>query len=185
MCKSLEKRYESDRLYLKKINISEINEEIMSWFDNKDLMRYYTNSKNKITKDVLINSIEEGNLDGTNYTYGIYYTENDECIGTVKIGPINKIHKISDLVALIGNIKYHGKGLAVEAISLGNKIAFEVYDLRKLFGGMYENNVASIKAYTRAGWKIEGTLKGHYYENGNNIDRVLVGCFNPKYFTKE
>jgi hypothetical protein len=47
---------------------------------------------------------------------------------------------------------------------------------------MYETNISSIKSYTKAGWVIEGRLSGHYLVDGNQIDRILVGCFNPKYF---
>ena len=101
------------------------------------------------------------------------------------MGPINKIHNSSDLVTLIGDSRRYGKGIGTEAIALGIKLAFEKYDIRKLFGGMYASNIASIKAYTRAGWIVEGILTGHYLNNGNNEDRILVGCFNPNYFTKE
>lgn len=174
--------YEGENLYLRKIKFEDITDEFMLWFEDDELMKYYTNSKNKITKDILCKSIEDGKNAGNSFTYGIFFKENNECIGTIKLGPINHVHKISDLVVLLGNKKYHGKGLAVEAIKLGNQLAFEFYDLRKLFGGMYENNISSIKAYTKAGWVIEGKLKGHYLENGKPIDRIEVGCFNPKYF---
>ena len=50
---------------------------------------------------------------------------------------------------------------------------------------MYFSNTASIKAYSRAGWLIEGRLKGFYLIDGKNEDQILVGCFNPKYFTEE
>ena len=173
-----------ENLYLKKININDISDDFMLWFEDDELMKYYTNSKSKITKESLLKSIQEGERDNNSFTYGVFYKENNVCIGTIKLGPINHIHKISDLVVLLGNKEYHGKGLAVEAIQLGNKLAFESYDIRKLYGGMYENNISSIKAYTRAGWVIEGTLKGHYLENGAPIDRIEVGCFNPKYFSK-
>jgi ribosomal-protein-alanine N-acetyltransferase len=172
-----------NNLYLKKIQIENITDEVMEWFADSELMKYYTNSKNKITKDILLQSIKDGEATGNSFTYGIFYKESNECIGTIKLGPINHNHKISDLVVLLGNKNYHGKGLAVEAIQLGNTLAFDFYDLRKLFGGMYENNLSSIKAYTKAGWVIEGTLKGHYLENGKPLDRIEVGCFNPKYFT--
>lgn len=181
----ISERIESNRIFLNKLGINDIDESILSWFNNEELMKYYTNSKNKITKESLVRSIEDGEINNNNYTYGIYYKENSECIGLIKLGPINHNHKISDLVVLIGNTNYHGKGLAVESIILGNKLAFEIYDIRKLFGGMYENNIASIKAYTKAGWIIEGKLKGHYLENGQSLDRILVGCFNPKYFPNE
>ncbi|MBK8472358.1 MAG: GNAT family N-acetyltransferase [Sphingobacteriales bacterium] len=174
--------YESERLYLKKIQLNDIDDSFMEWFADEDLMRYYTNSQRKITKEDIINSIEEGEKNKNCFTYGIFYKETNDCIGTIKLGPINWVHGISDLVVLLGNRQYHGKGLAVEAIKLGNELAFQEYDIRKLFGGMYESNVASIKAYTRADWVIEGRLKGHYLNDGQVEDRILVGCFNPKYF---
>lgn len=178
-------QYKTERITLRKINFDDIDDDFMSWFSDEELMQYYTNSKKVITKQLLIKSIKEGETNSNSFTYGIFYNETGECIGTIKIGLINLNHKISDLVVLIGNKKYHGKGLAVEAIRLANELAFIEYDIRKLFGGMYESNMSSIKAYTRAGWIVEGRLKGHYLVNGKAEDRILVGCFNPKYFTQE
>lgn len=177
--------FKGERLYLREIKIEDINDSVMAWFDDIELMKFYTNSKYKITKEKLITSIEEGNKLGNVFTFGIFTNSMDELIGTIKLGPINLAHKTSDLVVLIGNRDFLGKGLSVDAIELGNKIAFDVFDLRKLYGGMYESNIPSIKAYTRAGWLIEGRLNGFYIVEGKNEDRILVGCFNPKYFSKE
>ncbi len=157
----------------------------MAWFDDEDLMRFYTNSKNKITKEKLLQSLVEGEKAGNVYTFGIFSIETNALIGTIKLGPINFNHKTSDLVALIGDRNYLGKGLSVEAIKIGGELAFEEFDLRKLHGGMYISNIPSIKAYTRAGWLIEGRLKGQFLIDSKNEDRILVGCFNPKYFTAE
>lgn len=171
-------------MYIKEIEIEELTDPVMAWFSDSELMKYYTNSRRVITKDTLVASIERGKRDGDTFTYGIYDIERELLIGTLKLGPINKIHKTSDLATLIGDRSFLGKGLAPEAIRLGVELAFSVYDLRKLYGGMYASNVASIKAYCRAGWLIEGRLKGFYQVEGRNEDRVLVGCFNPKYFSE-
>ncbi len=176
-------RFEGERLFLKEINVTDISESVMTWFDDEQLMKFYTSSKKKITKESLLKSIEEGKQNGNVFTYGIFTNDDNILIGTIKLGPIHFLHKTADLVVLIGNREYLGKGLSVDAIKLGNQLAFEKFDLRKLYGGMYESNIPSIKAYTRAGWLIEGRLKGFYYVDNKNEDRILVGCFNPKYFT--
>ncbi len=178
-------RIEGEQLYIKKIKISEITERVMDWFNDDQLMKYYTNSRRRITKESLMNAIEDGERKGNQFTFGIYHKENDVLIGTLKIGPINFNHKTSDLVALIGDRNYLGKGLAPKAIVLGNKLAFDNFDIRKLYGGMYESNVPSIKAYLRAGWLVEARLKGQYMVDGKAEDRIEVGCFNPKYFSEE
>ena len=177
--------YKGDRIYLKEINLNDIDQTVMEWFNDTELMKYYTNSRNKITKENLVASIEEGKKAGNLFTFGIYSNELNNLIGTIKIGPINLNHKISDLVVLIGDRNYLGKGLSVDAISLGNQIAFEKFNIRKLYGGMYESNIASIKAYTRAGWIIEGRLKGFYVVDNKNEDRILVSCFNPTFFSED
>lgn len=175
----------SNRLHLIEFSEKLIDNKVMSWFDNPNLMQYYTNSKRKITKQDLIKSITEGKNKKNSYSYFIVHNDSNTIIGTIKVGPINKAHKISDLVALIGERGNFGKGIGTEAIELGIKLAFEILDIRKLFGGMYASNIASIKAYTRAGWVVEGVLKGHYLNEGKSEDRILVGCFNPKYFNQE
>ncbi len=178
-------RIEGEQLYIKKIKVSEITERVMDWFNDNQLMKYYTNSRRKITKESLLNAIVDGEKNGNQFTFGIYHKDGGVLIGTLKIGPINFNHKTSDLVALIGDRNYLGKGLAPKAIALGNKLAFDYFDIRKLYGGMYESNIPSIKAYLRAGWLVEARLKGQYMVDGKAEDRIEVGCFNPKYFSEE
>lgn len=179
------KKYYGDRIYLNEIKSSDITGNVMEWFADPDLMKFYTTSTKKITREELLHSIEEGKLKGNLVTLGIYTIQDNILIGTIKLGPINQAHKTSDLVILIGDRNYLGKGLAVEAITVGNELAFEEFDIRKLYGGMYESNVPSIKAYTRAGWLIEGRLKGFYWVENRNEDRILVTCLNPKYFPQQ
>lgn len=178
-------KFESERLELLAFNKEALSDQVMKWFDDPELMRFYTNSRKKIDRKDLIESIDQGEQTKTSYTYFVKFKKTDQLIGTIKIGPITQAHKISDLVALIGEKGDFGKGIGTEAIALGVKLAFEKYELRKLFGGMYASNISSIKAYTRAGWIVEGVLKGHYLNEGKNEDRILVGCFNPKFFTNE
>lgn len=179
------KKYLGDRVYLQEIKKADITDDVMKWFQDEDLMKFYTSSKQTITKDKLLYAIDEGKEKGNLFTFGIFTVEDNILIGTIKLGPIHPVHKTSDLVILIGNRNYLGKGLAVDAIRLGNDLAFEEYDIRKLHGGMYESNIPSIKAYTRAGWLIEGRLKGFYWVENKNEDRILVGCLSPKYFEQE
>ena len=75
-----------------------------------------------------------------------------------------------------------GKGLAQKAIQLASNLAFDKFDIRRLHGGMYQSNIPSIKAYTRAGWFIEATLKGYYLVDGKAEDRICVAYLNPRYF---
>jgi len=171
---------ENISIYLRLINKSDINQNYLSWFKDKKVTEFLDASN--LTKENVIKYINSGLKNKSYYIYAICDKKNDQHIGNIKVGPIDHEHKVSDLVTFIGDTDYWGKGIATQAIELGNKFAFNDYDIRKLSGAINSNNIGSLKCYTKAGWLIEGVLYGHNLYSGKPSDKVIVSCFNPKYF---
>lgn len=170
------------KIKLRKLVVADLDEEYCSWYSNDDRhLQYFTGSGRTFSRNVLLKDVEKGEQSGTHYYYVIEISDGTR-IGNVKIGPIDIRNRTSDLVCFIGDRAFVGKGIASHAISLANHIAFETYNIRRLQGGMHAQNIASIKAYTKAGWIIEATMRGYYLIDGAPIDRVCVACLNPKYF---
>lgn len=167
-------------IYLRELVVSDVTREYESWFTDESVIQFLE-VRNPKTED-LIDFIKNGKETGNYFLYAICLKETGKHIGNLKIGPIDHKHKIADMPVVIGDKKYWGKGLAAEAIKLGNDIAFNELNIRKLSGGMYEENVASLKTYEKAGWVLEARLRGHYILNGKTMDRLCIACFNPKYF---
>lgn len=176
---------DGERILLRQLTESEITDEMMSWFSDPELMRYYTNSGRLIGKEELSQSIKEGIRLDNNYTFGIVLKQEKRVIGTLKLGLINKVHSFSDLATLIGDRSFSGKGLATEAIRYATAYAFEKLGVRRMATCMYESNLSSVKAYLKAGWVVEGRLKKFYVVNGIAEDKILMGCYNNIYFTPE
>jgi RimJ/RimL family protein N-acetyltransferase len=177
--------YKSERIHLRPLSTSDVNERYLSWLKNQTVNAYLEVDGNELKLSDIEEYILEGPRRGDYFMYAICLNENNLHIGNVKVGPINKKHLISDLPVVIGDPSYWGKGLAVEAIKLGNKIAFEEHGIRKLHGQIYRNNLGSIKAYCRGGWIIEGVIRGRYLSDGEAMDQVMVSCNNPKFFPSE
>lgn len=169
-------------VYLRRLRLVDLDERVIAWFQQTELVRYYSRNPSRFTKDALIHDLVDGWEEGTLFTYGIYAIDSSIPFGILRIGPVDKTNRTSDMSILVGDRSLAKKGYAVEAIRLGNRLAFERHDIRKLSGGMYEANIAAIKTYLRAGWVPEGKLVGHYLVDGEPMDRVLVACFNPRYF---
>jgi RimJ/RimL family protein N-acetyltransferase len=165
------------RVFLRRLREEDIDERFASWFQNKDLMQYYRGNPKPMSRQDLLDELSDFETKGEVFVYAVVFAESNLVIGTIKIGPVHAVHGISDLVVLLGDVEFHGKGLAVEAIVQGNNRAFTEHNVRKLHGGMYASNTASINAYLKAGWIIEGSLKDHYLVDGEPMDRVLVACF--------
>lgn len=168
---------------LTRLKSTDIDERFVSWFQDDQLMLFYRGVAKKSNLTELIDELKLFESQGNVHVYGIFVADFDRCIGTIKIGPIDKANSISDLVVLLGDKSFHGKGIASKAISEGNRIAFEEFGIRKLFGGIFAENTSAINAYLKAGWFVEGIQKDHFVRNGKTIDRVLVACFNPKFLS--
>jgi len=168
------------RVHLRRLTPQDITEDYLAWFRDEVVTAFL--DVHHITYEEARSYLEDGEEQRIHFMYAIVHTETDQHIGNLKIGPVNWKHLYSDCVAVIGRRDFWGQGLATEAIGQGIRIAFDEMDLRKLSGGIIEGNEGSLKAYTRAGWVIEGRLKGHYLVDGEPRDRIQVSCFNPKYF---
>jgi [ribosomal protein S5]-alanine N-acetyltransferase len=169
-----------DRIYLRALTENDITDQYLSWFRDEVVVNFLQ-ARNLTHVDVR-DHLEQGKSTGIWHMYAVCLIQDDSHIGNVKIGPIVKNHKISDLVIVIGDRNYWGKGIGTEAIRLGTKLAFEVFHIHKLSGSIYAENLASIRSYKKAGWVEEARLRGHYLHKGKRKDLVIVSCFNPKYF---
>ncbi|NHA15463.1 GNAT family N-acetyltransferase [Thioalkalivibrio sp. XN279] len=178
---------------LRPVTREDIDDEYVGWYRNDDgHLDYFTGSGRTFDRDTLVQDFAAGLESGRWFYYLIETGEGEgerererERVGTLKIGPIDTRNKTADLVALVGNRKFLGQGLATKAIALGNRLAFEKYDIRRLQSGIFATNIPAIKAYTRAGWVVEATFSGFYLRDGEPVDRVCVACFNPRYFPAE
>lgn len=176
---------DAENIILRELLESDIDDEYLSWFTNSDgHLDYFTGSGRTFNREVILNDYRKG-LESGSWVYYLIESKEGQKIGNVKIGPIDEKNWTSDLVCLVGNRDFLGKGIAKLAIEKANQIAFDKYGIRRLQGGMYASNIPSIKAYTRAGWFIEATMKGFYWVDGRPEDRVCVACLNPRYFPEE
>lgn len=149
----------------------DITERYLSWFRDPRVTKYI--EAKHLTRQECTEYLNRPE-------HTIYAVEVDGIhIGNVKVGPIDPRHGLSDLVTVIGDASYWGKGYATEAVRQGILMAFLRHGVRKLAAGIHGDNVGSIKAYTRAGFEIEGVLRDHYLVDGKPQDRVCVSAWNP------
>lgn len=167
-----------ERFEFRELSPSDVLDSWQSWYDS-DHTQYYTRSGRKMNVSELRLSIQLGQDQGNQFTLGIFDTSTNLAIGTAKLGPIDPVHNLADFAIFIGNQDYLGKGLSTRLIAEGSELAFTKYSVRKLHGGILANNIASIKAYTRAGWIVEGVLESHYVNNGQIQDWLLISKFPP------
>lgn len=162
---------------LRDLTHDDITERYLSWFRDGTVTQFL--SARNLCRENVIAYMDEGRETGVYHMLALCDAATGLHIGNVKVGPIDREHGTSDLVTVIGDRTFWGKGLATEAIALASQAAFKQFGIRKLCGSIIGNNLGSVKSYTRGGWHVECVRKSQYWVDGVLQDEIFVGCFNP------
>jgi RimJ/RimL family protein N-acetyltransferase len=70
-----------------------------------------------------------------------------------------------------------GQGYATEAAALGLRYAFAERGLHKVLARVFETNDASRRVLENLGFEREGTLRDHYFVDGERVDATIHAVF--------
>lgn len=104
-------------------------------------------------------------------------TEEHGHVGNIRLSAIHKHHRRSRIALLIGEKDLWGKGIGSRAIDCLSRHAFEHLNLRKLTAAIYANNAGSRRAFEKAGYSLEATLKEQAIVAGETVDILLLTRF--------
>jgi RimJ/RimL family protein N-acetyltransferase len=107
--------------------------------------------------------------------FAIETPDGDAHIGNVWLWDIDWRHRRAELRILIGSTAHHGKGAGTEAISLLCGYAFDRLNLHKIYAYVLSINERARRAFERAGFSLEGTLREDRWADAGYIDVYLLG----------
>lgn len=113
-----------------------------------------------------------------NVFFGIDEIKTKDFIGIIQLTNIDLISKTAIWGFIIGDKVNHGKGYSVEAPRLLFDYAFNILNLRKIYGYPIANNPATLKMHQKIGNFIEeGRLKEQVYLDGIYHDVLILSLF--------
>jgi len=156
----------------------DIRKEYIEWFADEDVIRFSDNQYRKFTlhnvKDYVKNCLSDSNID----LLGIF--DNKKHIGNILIRGLDSVHKRAEISYVVGNKSYWGRGVGSFAV---NEIIYKAkndYKLNKLFAGIAEGNIGSIKVLEKNGFSLEGTRINHLYYGGKYYNKINYGLLLSK-----
>lgn len=160
------------RLYLRRLTTYDATREYATWLNDPQVNKYLETRHSTIYE--LRKYIQKHNKDPNSILVGIFSKDNDLHIGNMKLEPINWKAKTATFGILIGNKDYWGHGFGTEATRLLTDWAFKVLALKETRLGVISLNLAAIKVYKKAGFKITGRRKESINHDGHLFDEVLM-----------
>ena len=165
-----------EKVYLRGIEESDAEGPYLDWLNDVEVTRFLeTAGRFPTSKESLLDYIRSMAQSDQDVLFGIHDITTDELIGTSHLGPINWVTRISPIGIMIGNKKLWGKGYASEAIELVVGYAFRRLNLHKVTAGAAAINQGSVKAFEKAGFKIEGRAKSQVLLDGEYYDSQYLG----------
>lgn len=159
------------------LRVDHVGPDYHAWLNDPEVMQFTEARFRPHTLDNIRAYVEQINASSTDRIWRILC--DGRHVGNVKLAGINGRHRRANLSLLIGDRAVWGRGVATQAIRLATAESFKGYDLFKIFAGMYATNLACIRAFEKAGYVVEATLRGHRCHDGRMVDEVLMACFRP------
>lgn len=163
------------KVYLRHLKEQDINERYLGWLHDKEITRYLEvrfNLPKTVADQMEWFAFAEGDL------FAICDNKTGECIGTMHISPMSPSHLSCVLGIMIGDKSFWGQGYGTQAIRLATSYMFENTGCHRLEAGIYDPNIASIKAFLKAGWQLEGIKASARWFEGVWVDEIMMGVVN-------
>lgn len=167
-----------NRVLIKPLSETSISEQYLTWMNDPEVLKYTESRWKKYDENDLKIFIQNMNKSENDYLFGIFITDTGKHIGNIKIGNVNQYHKFADLGIIIGTKEEWGKGYATEAMKLAVDYAFTQLKLYKVTAGVYANNLGSIKALEKAGFRECGIHINHCVFDDYRVDTLTLEIIN-------
>ena len=163
---------------LRLLNEQDVSDRYLSWMTDGEILQFLESRWYPHTFESVREYVRSMGTSSNDFLFGIFSDEFGH-IGNIKIGNINQLHRFGDIGLLIGERLARGRGFGVEAIQQATSYAFEELNLNKLTAGMYACNVASYKAFLKAGYRQVGYYEKHWFCKGAYVDGLLMERLRP------
>ncbi|WP_059103138.1 GNAT family N-acetyltransferase [Shouchella shacheensis] len=143
---------------------------------------YMTGTRKVFTKDEIISAYNKFRQDPTRHDFAICLMNTNQIIGDLAILEIDHNNNKAMFRIALHSKTVYSKGYGTEATQLAQTFAFEELNLNRLELQVFSHNIRGIKAYEKAGFKKEGTLRQSLYMNNRYSDEVIMAILKEEYF---
>ena len=169
------------QVYLRPLERTDLNERYLGWLNDPEVTRYMESGTFPTTAQDLDKFYQEVTGSRNQVILAIVDTKSDQHIGNVKLGPILWIHRHATFGILIGDKRFWGKGIGLEATRLMVEYGFNQLNLQRIDLGVFAEHEAAVRCYEKVGFKPEGRMREALFQGGEYKDRLWMGLLRSEY----
>jgi ribosomal-protein-alanine N-acetyltransferase len=169
------------RIYLRPLEPEDLNARYLRWLNDPEVTAYMETGTFPTTAADLEKFYNEVTRTRDHVILAVADKKSGQHIGNVKLGPIHWVHRSATFGMMIGDQKFWGKGVGLEATRLMVEYGFDRLNLRRIELGVFAEHKAAVRCYEKAGFKVEGCLRESLFKDGTYKDKVLMGLLRSEY----
>jgi ribosomal-protein-alanine N-acetyltransferase len=169
------------RVYLRPLEREDLNSRYLSWLNDPEVTRFMETGKFPTTARDLEKFYDEVTGTRNQVILAVADKKSGQHIGNVKLGPIHWIHHCATFGIMIGDKKFWGKGVGLEATRLMVEYGFDRLNLRRIDLGVFAEHDTAVRCYEKAGFKVEGRMRESLFQDGKYVDRLLMALLRSEY----
>lgn len=172
---------ETDRLILRKINVSDAKVLYESIYSDFDWYKYYYSLPFENFEEylLLVEKYDEWYQNGNHYRWGIVKKDTNEIIGLVQLHTKDTLNNNCKIGYIISKYEQK-KGYAREAVAAILNFGFNNLGYYRIEADIVVQNVNSIKLAENLGMQYEGLRKGSYKLNEQYLDQKVYVLFKEQ-----
>jgi len=150
----------------------------LKWLENESLRRELVIKNYPYSKKETAKWYKTYKEDESRLIYIARLISSSAPIGQIGFNRIDHANRNGEMHIFIGEQEYRGKGYGREMMEVFLDIAFNRFDLIKVWLKVNDDNVSAIRFYKKMGFVREGLLKHHEIYNGCLINKYIYSRFN-------
>jgi RimJ/RimL family protein N-acetyltransferase len=168
-----------EKLYLRPIAREDIDRGWLQWMSDPAITVNLAGAM-PVSRDSLLKYYEDSQPPAA-AMFAICRREDDLYIGNIRLSAIDWPNRQATYGWLIGDRAAQGKGHGTEALKLMLRFGFMQLGLNRIYTTIWIDNVASIRANEKAGFRREGVLRESAFKQGRFVDTVMVSMLRREY----
>ena len=171
----------SNRIYLRALEESDITEDYVAWLNDPEGTRHMESGRFPASVQSILQYLERFQHGEGDVIFAIIDRATEKHIGNVTLTSIHQTHRSAHTGLMLGNKDFWGQGYAFEAWSLIIEYAFDRLGLRKIIAGARAKNEASVTILKKLGFKEEGVFRKEFFSEGEFVDSIHMGLFRQEF----
>jgi RimJ/RimL family protein N-acetyltransferase len=169
------------QVYLRPLQLEDLTAHYLNWLNDPEVTRYMETGTFPTTERDLAKFYEDITGSRSQVILAVADRKSGQHIGNVKLGPIHWVHRCATFGILIGDKKFWGKGVGLEATRLTVQYGFDRLNLRRIDLGVFADHTAAVRCYEKAGFKVEGRMRESLFQDGKYVDRLWMALLRSEH----